>query len=242
MVKSDINQIMIIEDNTIHYNHLARWIKGVYPDIIIDRAENEYEAIELLESNKSQGDVYHYNCIVTDVILGSDAEFGGINFLEYIIQNNIDYVKDKVIVVTAHEGMSYRDKFGYESKNIFDKVRELGAYDCISKNLIGKNYFDEVINSMSCIYGDKSDNNIVSLFPRYSPNDRSEKLLKMLEENNSAFMQAIQKRIKEVFLSLKDEKNTLSYSSGFSIGMYLQLSSSITASISYPIYTKKSHA
>jgi CheY-like chemotaxis protein len=215
--RTDVTQIMIVEDNNLHFEHLTRRIKGSYPDIIIDRAENEHEAIELLENNINQTDRYHYDCIVTDIIFALDNEldsdFGGIRLLEYIKQNNIDYIKDKVIVITAHEGMMYREKFGQkEDTTIVEKVKELGAYDCISKNLIGKNYLDEVTNRISCFsrHPDPSDqlskintdSNTSVIFNKkkdFNPATRKiQNFLKELEETTLALIEAIEERVIEI--------------------------------------------
>ncbi|MEL6579720.1 MAG: hypothetical protein AAFQ14_08210, partial [Cyanobacteria bacterium J06621_12] len=67
------------------------------------------------------------------------SKYGGIKILEYIFKNNISA---KVIMITAHSGMTYQDSSG-NKKGVFDRAKELGAYECLSRNK-GKNYLNEL--------------------------------------------------------------------------------------------------
>lgn len=227
-MKSAVTQIMIVEDNDINFRQLDRSIKGTYPDAIIDRAINENEAIRLLEDNVSKREIFHYNFIIADIKLdeGGGSQFGGIHLLEYVVENNIDFIKDKFIVITAHQGMTYLEQFGRKI-SVADKARELGAYDCISR--IGENnYLEEVTNKIthfprsqdishdsydsSKIDADrhddtKSSNNIDKKHALNLATHKIQNFLKQLEETTFAFIEAIEEEgIAEIPLSSNLEK------------------------------------
>jgi signal transduction histidine kinase/transcriptional regulator with GAF, ATPase, and Fis domain len=141
--KPTLNRIMIVEDNEIQLRYIARSIKGKYPEIgTIDAVRNESEAIELLNSTTIQeSDENRFDFIIADINLeeAGGSKYGGIKILEYIKENSIQV---KIIIITAHKGMTYRDPTGKE-KGILDKARELGAFSCISRNQT-RNYLEDL--------------------------------------------------------------------------------------------------
>lgn len=141
IIKSVINRIMIVEDNDIHREYLFRSIHGKYSEIKIDLAVNENEAIELLNNNDDDDDADPYDFIIADINLedSGGSKFGGIKLLEYVKDNIIEV---KVIIITAHTGMVYRDPSG-RKKGVLDRARELNAFACVSRNQ-EKNYLDEL--------------------------------------------------------------------------------------------------
>jgi signal transduction histidine kinase/transcriptional regulator with GAF, ATPase, and Fis domain len=140
--KSTLNRIMIVEDTSIQLKFLVRSIREKYPEIgRIDTVKNEREAIELLYSSITKSTEEKFDFIVADVNLeeGGGSIYGGITLLEYIRDNNI---QTKVIIITAHKGMTYRDSNGIK-RGVLDKAEELGAFACISRNQT-VNYLDDL--------------------------------------------------------------------------------------------------
>jgi signal transduction histidine kinase/transcriptional regulator with GAF, ATPase, and Fis domain len=140
--KLTLNRIMIVEDTDIQLKYLVRSIKGKYPEIdTIDAVRNENEAIKLLSSTIQKSSEDRFDFIIADINLeeSGGSKYGGIKILEYIKENSIQV---KVIIITAHKGMTYRDPTGKE-KGILDKARELGAFACISRNQT-KNYLEDL--------------------------------------------------------------------------------------------------
>lgn len=140
--KSALNRIMIVEDTDIQLRFLLRSIKGKYPHIgIIDTANNEVEAIEILINTTTRGDEVGFDFIIADINLeeGGGSKYGGIKILEYIKEHNIQV---KVIIITAHKGMTYQDSTGNE-KGVLEKAKQLGAFACISRNQT-TNYLDDL--------------------------------------------------------------------------------------------------
>jgi CheY-like chemotaxis protein len=141
IANSDPSKIMIVEDNTVLLKYLHRSIKEKYPNITIDVASNEYQAIKLLNENFSEKNNRIYDFIVADIKLddGGGSDFGGIHLLEYINNNNI---VAKVIVITANKGAMYPDQSG-QKKGVFEKAIELGAIACLSRNQ-PQSYLDQL--------------------------------------------------------------------------------------------------
>ncbi len=141
IAKSNINRIMIVDDNDIHLEFLIRSIRGKYSEITIDTARNQNEAIELLNNTVNNNDETPYDFIIADINLEErgGSKFGGIDLLEYVEDNSI---AAKVIVITAHTGMMYKYPSG-RKKGVLDRAKELGAFACISRNQ-EKNYLDEL--------------------------------------------------------------------------------------------------
>lgn len=139
--KSSINRIMIVEDNDMQREYLCRSIHGKYSKLTIDIANNENQAIDLLDSSIHESEQDKYDFIIADINLedGGGSKFGGLNVLEYVKEKTIDV---KVIIITAHTGMKYQDSSG-KPKSVLDRARELGAFRCLSRNQV-RNYLDEL--------------------------------------------------------------------------------------------------
>ena len=141
ILKSRINRIMIVEDNKEQIEQLYRSIHEKYLEIKIDLAQNENEAIKLLNNNIHENEETPYDFIIADINLaeGGGSKFGGIDILEYVQENAIEA---KVIIITAHAGTIYKFPSG-RKQGILDRAKDLGALSCISRNQ-KKNYLDEI--------------------------------------------------------------------------------------------------
>lgn len=129
-------RILIVEDTPNRRFDINKIIQQKYPFITILEATNEDAAINLIREEK-------FDYIITDIALdeGGGTVFGGIRILEAINQMDISV---KTIVITAHRGFSYFEKDG-KKKSVFDKAKELGAYDCLSVN---DEFFDNIMSSI----------------------------------------------------------------------------------------------
>jgi nitrogen-specific signal transduction histidine kinase/transcriptional regulator with GAF, ATPase, and Fis domain len=134
---SRIRRIMIAEDTEIHLEYLIRSIKGKYPELLIDMATNEHEAIDLINKNG----IDSYDFIIADINLedGGGSMYGGITILEYVGEKDM---KVKVIVITANKGVTYKSPSGGKT-GVLEKAKELGAYAAMSRNQ-ERNYLEEL--------------------------------------------------------------------------------------------------
>ena len=139
-------RLLLVEDNKVSRKQILRSIKEKMPSFKVDVAVNEDDAIELIERRKTVPGDSSYDFIVADVNLegGGGSRLGGIHILEHIENNN---VKTKIIVLTAHQKLTYRDKEGEET-SVLEKTRELNIYKLIPKNQLGKNYLDELSKAL----------------------------------------------------------------------------------------------
>jgi signal transduction histidine kinase/transcriptional regulator with GAF, ATPase, and Fis domain len=131
------SRILVIEDTDDLRGDIIRVIRRRIssPDVVIDEARNEIEAINLLIK-------WRYDFVISDVKLNEQGGtlFGGIRVLETIKKNG---VATKTIILTAHSTMTYRETSG-EEKSVLIKAKELGADYCISRLDPESHYLDKI--------------------------------------------------------------------------------------------------
>lgn len=140
--QDDKKRVLLIEDNKVHRKQIMRSMRDKSPDFEVDIATNEADAITLIKQAGLLNNKKPYDFVVADVNLedGGGSRFGGVNVLEFISKNNIE---SKVIIVTAHQTLPYRDKSGHE-KSVLEKSKELNVFQFIPRNQPDKDYLDEL--------------------------------------------------------------------------------------------------
>lgn len=133
-----IERILIVEDNSNLRADLKNIIALDNPSKMIDTAQNEYKALQLIEYRD-------YEVIVTDIKLdeAGGTATGGLKVIEAALKKNR---KAKVIVVTAYgkKEVPRDNKPTSERVAIEEEVIKMGAFKCIQRPNPNKNYLEEV--------------------------------------------------------------------------------------------------
>lgn len=130
------NRVLVVEDRSNLRYDIVEWIGRKYARLTVDEASSEYEAEGLLSQQ-------NYDFIITDIRLdeAGGTQFGGLKVLESAKKKN---PRSKVIVVTAHTGMEFKEPSG-SLIPVMDKARSLGADHCISRNEPGVDTVDLIL-------------------------------------------------------------------------------------------------
>ncbi len=132
------NKILIVDDNDNLRSDIRNELVNLLPGVKIHEAQNEFIALQLMKN-------HDFDCIITDIKLeeSGGTEFGGFRVLE---KGREKFPEAKIIVVTAHQALTYYDSKKHREINVLEYAKENGADHCIPRLQAGVDFIDSILD------------------------------------------------------------------------------------------------